>query len=133
MDNIRQLFVSYKFLDYDPEQLETPMSLPKPKPNRPISFNFKKGKSNVICGVCAIWYHLYNLKNVKNTDGGVLILVMLQAGACNFTKINTQPWVFFTFFKLYQMVPNRTTHHMFLTYFIAQCSIFITPKNFRKL
>ena len=29
---------------------------------------------------CAIWYHLYNLKNVKNTHGGVLILV-------NFTKL----------------------------------------------
>ena len=24
---------------------------------------------------CAIWYHLYNLKNLKNADGGVLILV----------------------------------------------------------
>ena len=28
---------------------------------------------------CAIWHHLYNLKNVKNTYGGVLILVKLQA------------------------------------------------------
>ena len=28
---------------------------------------------------CTIWYHLYNLKNVKNTHGGVLILVKLQA------------------------------------------------------
>ena len=27
---------------------------------------------------CAIWYHLYNLKNVKNTHGGVLILVKLK-------------------------------------------------------
>ena len=27
---------------------------------------------------CAIWYHLYNLKNVKNTHGGVLILAKLQ-------------------------------------------------------
>ena len=27
---------------------------------------------------CAIWYYLYNLKNVKNTHGGVLILVKLQ-------------------------------------------------------
>ena len=27
---------------------------------------------------CAIWYHLYNLKNVKNTHGG-LTLVKLQA------------------------------------------------------
>ena len=28
---------------------------------------------------CAIWYDLYNLKNVKNTHGGVLLLVKLQA------------------------------------------------------
>ena len=28
---------------------------------------------------CAIWYHSYNLKNVKNTHGGMLILVKLQA------------------------------------------------------
>ena len=26
----------------------------------------------------AIWYHLYNFKNVKNTHGGVLILVKLK-------------------------------------------------------
>ena len=31
-----------------------------------------------MCGACAIWYHLYNLKNVKTTHGGVLILVKLQ-------------------------------------------------------
>ena len=29
--------------------------------------------------LCVIWYHLYNLKNVKNTHGGVLLLVKLQA------------------------------------------------------
>ena len=28
---------------------------------------------------CAIWYHLYNLKNVKYTHEGVLLLVKLQA------------------------------------------------------
>ena len=28
--------------------------------------------------------------------------VNLQAEACNFTKINTPPWVFFTFFKLHK-------------------------------
>ena len=49
----------------------------------------------------AIWYHLRNLKNVKNTHGRVLILVKLQAwllillklqaSACKFTKINTPP------------------------------------------
>ena len=30
---------------------------------------------------CAIWYHLYNLKNVKNTHGRVLTLVKLHAEA----------------------------------------------------
>ena len=28
---------------------------------------------------CAIWYHLCNLKNVKNTHGGMSLLVKLQA------------------------------------------------------
>ena len=27
---------------------------------------------------CTIWYHLYYLKHVKNTYGGVLLLVKLQ-------------------------------------------------------
>ena len=40
---------------------------------------------------CVIWYHVYNLKNVKNTHGGVLILVKLQTESCNSTKINTPP------------------------------------------
>ena len=26
--------------------------------------------------LCTIWYHLYNIKNVKNTHGGVLLLVL---------------------------------------------------------
>ena len=30
---------------------------------------------------CAIWYHLYNFKNVKNAHGGMLLLVKLQASA----------------------------------------------------
>ena len=33
---------------------------------------------------------------------GVLLLVKLKAKACNFTKINTPPWVFFMFLKLYK-------------------------------
>ena len=43
---------------------------------------------------------------MKNTHRGVLILVKLQA------KINTPPWVFFTFFEIVQMLPNRAMHHM---------------------
>ena len=30
---------------------------------------------------CAVWYHLYKLKNVKNTHGGVSILVKLEASS----------------------------------------------------
>ena len=55
---------------------------------------------------CAIRYHLHNLKKVKNTHEGVLLLV-----ACNYTKRNSPPWVFFTFFKLcewYQIAQNIT-------------------------
>ena len=50
--------------------------------------------------LCAIWYHSYNLKNVRNAHRGVLLSVKLQGSACNLTKSNTPPWVFFTFFKL---------------------------------
>ena len=34
-----------------------------------------------------------------------------KAEACNFTKINTPPWVFLTFFKLYKwhQIVQRTT------------------------
>ena len=60
-----------------------------------------------------VWYHLYNLRDVKKTHGGVLILVKLQALACTFTKINTPPWVFHNFFKIVLMVPNCATHQIF--------------------
>ena len=49
---------------------------------------------------------MYNLKNVKNTREGVLLLL-----ACNFTKSNTPPWMFFTFlkfYKWYQIAQNIT-------------------------
>ena len=46
---------------------------------------------------------LCNLKSVKNNHGGVLFLVKLQS-----FKSNTPTWVFFTFFKLYQITQNIT-------------------------
>ena len=61
-------------------------------------FSFFKIGHNVM--LCAIWYHLHNLKNVKNIHGGLLLLGKLQALACNFTKSNTPPLLFLTFFKL---------------------------------
>ena len=56
--------------------------------------------------------HLYNLKIVKSTHRGVLLLVTLLASTCNFTKSNTPPCVFFAFFKIAQMVANRANHHI---------------------
>ena len=62
--------------------------------------------------LCAICYHLCNLKNVKNTNGGVLLVLKLHARTCNFTKSNTPPWLFFTFFKLYKwyQIAQRITY-----------------------
>ena len=60
-----------------------------------------------------ICYHLYNLKNVKNTHAGVLLLVKLLAKACNFTKSNTPPWVLFTFSKLHKWYQTAQS----ITYF----------------
>ena len=54
---------------------------------------------------CAIWYQMYNLKNVKNTHSEVLV-----------TKSNAPPWVFFTLFKLYkwyQIMESITYKHFF--------------------
>ena len=41
--------------------------------------------------LCVIWYHLYNLENVKSTRGRALVLVKLQAPTSNFTKSITLP------------------------------------------
>ena len=56
--------------------------------------------------LCAIWYHLYNFKNTKNTHGGVLLLVKVTLlHGC------------FHIFKIAQMVPNRATHHIIFIIF----------------
>ena len=81
---------------------------------------------------CAIWYHLCNIKNVKNTNGGVLILVTLQVKACNFTKIDTPPRVFFTFFKLYKwyQIAQRITY---LKWHVTSSSIINPSKLLQSL
>ena len=76
---------------------------------------------------CAISNHVHNLQNVKSTHGGALLL-LLQAEACNFTKSNTPPWVFFTFFKLYewyQIAQSTTYVHIFYIH-ILNLHIFYT-------
>ena len=56
---------------------------------------------------CAIWYGLYNLKNVKNTHGGVLLLPF------NLTKCNTPPWVFSRFLNCTNGSKSCKTSHIF--------------------
>ena len=52
--------------------------------------------------LCAISYHLHNLENVKNTHGGVLLLVKLQAEACNFTKVTLLHQCFSRFYIVHK-------------------------------
>ena len=41
----------------------------------------------------------------------MLLLVKLQAEACNVTKSNTPPWVFFTFFYCTNDTKSRNESH----------------------
>ena len=55
--------------------------------------------------LCAIWYRLYNLKNVKNTHEGVMLLVKLQPSAYNIQRklqstYNTRNTNDMSFFKV---------------------------------
>ena len=50
----------------------------------------------------AIWYHLHLLKNVKNTNGGVLLLA----------KSNTPPWVFSRFLNCKNGTKSRNASHV---------------------
>ena len=72
---------------------------------------------------CAIWYHLYNLKNVKNTHGGVLILLNLtllhgcfsrSLNCINGTKSRNASQMFhlvyFTFFLSLEQQCNAITN-----------------------
>ena len=51
----------------------------------------------------AIWYHLYNL---KNANGGMLLLVKLHAETCNLSKSNTAPCFFSFFFSSFLNCTN---------------------------
>ena len=53
---------------------------------------------------CTILYYLYNLKNVKNTHGGVLLLVL---------KVTLLHWWFPRFLNSTNGTKSRKTSHMF--------------------
>ena len=62
--------------------------------------------------LCAIWYHLYNLKNVENTHGGVLPLVKLQDLACKFAKSDSAMDVFRVFLYCTNGTKSRKASHI---------------------
>ena len=65
---------------------------------------------------CAILYHLYNLQNVKNTHGRVLLLIKLQLKkACYFTKTKTSSRVFLH--SPNGMVANRAKYLIYIQVF----------------
>ena len=55
---------------------------------------------------CAIWYRLYNLKNVKRTHRGVLLLVSSRLKPATLLKVTFLRWCFSRFLK---NCTNRTT------------------------
>ena len=57
---------------------------------------------------CAIWYHLYNLKNVKNIHGGVLLLV-----AVTLLKVTLLHWCFSRFLNCKNGTKSQKTSQKF--------------------
>ena len=49
---------------------------------------------------CAVWYQLYNLRNVKHPWRSV-----------TFSKSNTPSWIFFTFLNCANITKSRTASH----------------------
>ena len=56
--------------------------------------------------LCAIWHHLHNFKNVKNTDRGV------KPKARNFTISNTPTWMFPRSFSCTNGTKSRRGPHI---------------------
>ena len=65
--------------------------------------------------LCATQYYLNNLKNVKNTQGGVLLLVKLQVIACNLIKVT----LFYGCFSRFLNSTNGTKSHNTPYIFVA--------------
>ena len=61
---------------------------------------------------CAIWYHLYSLKNVKNTHGGVLLLVKLQGFSCRI-KVTLFHGCFPRFLNCTNNIKSCNASHMY--------------------
>ena len=87
---------------------------------------------------CSIWYQLHNLKTVKITHGGVLLLVKIKAETCNFFKSYAPPWVFSRFLNCTNGNKLRKASHLilkeiriFMQYVI--CVFLTLEQNFGKM
>ena len=80
---------------------------------------------SIICTILKMW---------KNTHEGVLFLVKLQAEAYDFTKSNTPPCVFLTFFKLYKwyQIAQSVSCWLGITSVMSSCA-WPYPWNWTKL
>ena len=82
--------------------------------------------------LCAIWYHLYNLKQREKHPWRSDTFSKVQAEACNVTKSNNPAWVFFTFLKLnkwYQTDKGMYYKIKFLANFVTRLSSTPHPTN----
>ena len=52
----------------------------------------------VVMMLCATWYHLYNLKNVKNIHGGVILLEVVGFSLLLYKKYHSSMGVFHVIF-----------------------------------
>ena len=65
---------------------------------------------------CAIWYHMYNFKNVKNTQGGVILLVKLEAQPATLLKVTLFDGYFSRFLNCTNGTKSRKTSHIYNIY-----------------
>ena len=79
----------------------------------------------------AIWYHLHNLKKVKNTHRGVLILIKLQAEAYTLLRLTLLHGCFSRFLNCANGTKSRNASHLFLVQFSA--ILFCTPPSFTSM
>ena len=83
-----------------------------------VTFSKVAGSKSYKVVPCAIWYHLYNLVNLKNAHGEVLLLVKLQI------KVTLLHGCF-SRLLICTKVQNRATHLMIL----YQLTKFQYPEN----
>ena len=65
----------------------------------------------------AIWYHLYNLKKVKNTHGGVLLLKSCRLKSATLLKVTLLHECFSRFLNCANGTKSRKASHIYVTGF----------------